>query len=74
LKKAAPVIGLILIVLGVAALAVRGVHYTKREEVLKLGPIQATTETRETVPIPPAAGVAAIVAGVALVWFGARKT
>jgi hypothetical protein len=67
-------IGIVLIILGVAALALRGVSYTKREQVLKIGPIEATAETQKTLPIPPAAGIAAIVAGAALVFVGSRKS
>jgi hypothetical protein len=73
MKKSILIIGIVLIVAGVAALALRGVSYTKREQVLKIGPIEATAETQKTVPIPPAAGIAAIIGGAALVYLGTRK-
>jgi uncharacterized membrane protein YidH (DUF202 family) len=66
-------IGIILIVCGVLALAAGGFSYTKREKVLDLGPLQASTETRKTVPIAPIAGVAAIVGGIALVMVGSKS-
>ena len=66
-------IGILLIVFGVVALAVGGFSYTKREKVLDLGPIQATSEKRETIPLSPIAGLASIGAGVALVVVGSRK-
>jgi uncharacterized membrane protein YidH (DUF202 family) len=65
-------IGIILIVFGVLALAFGGFSYTRREKVLDLGPLQASTETRKTVPIAPIAGVAALVGGIALVVAGSR--
>lgn len=60
-------IGIILIVLGVIALAYQGITYTKKEKVLDIGPIQATTEKHETIPLPPVLGVCALVGGVILI-------
>jgi hypothetical protein len=65
--------GIVLIVLGVLALAYGGFSYTREKKVIDLGPVQATTKTRETVPVPPLLGAAAIVGGIALVIVGARK-
>jgi uncharacterized membrane protein YidH (DUF202 family) len=65
-------IGVILIVFGLAALAIGGINYTKREKVLDIGPITATTEKHETIPLPPLVGIAAVVAGVVLVVSGAK--
>jgi len=65
-------IGVLLIVFGLAALAVGGFSYTKREKVLDIGPLQATTEKHETVPLSPLLGVTAVVAGIALVVVGAK--
>ena len=45
--KASVIVGILLIVLGVFALAYGGFSFTREEEVLDLGPIEATAETRE---------------------------
>lgn len=66
-------IGIILIVVGIAALAMGGFSYTKREKVLDIGPLQATTETRKTIPITPVAGVAALAGGIALLVVGSKS-
>ncbi len=66
-------IGIILIVVGIAALAMGGFSYTKREKVLDIGPLQATTETRKTIPIAPIAGLAALAGGIALVVVGSKS-
>ena len=66
-------IGVLLIVFGIVALAVGGIGYTRREKVLDLGPIQATTEKRELIPLSPVAGIAAVAAGVVLVIVGSRR-
>ena len=65
-------IGMVLIVIGVLALAFGGFSYTKREKVLDLGPLHATTETRKTIPIAPIAGIAALLGGIALVVAGSK--
>jgi hypothetical protein len=64
---------IVLIVVGVIALAYGGVTYTKEKKVIDLGPIQATTKERETIPLPPVLGVAAIAGGVILLVVSGRK-
>ena len=66
-------VGLLLIVIGVVALALGGISYTKREKVVDIGPIEATAERRETIPLPPVLGGLALVGGVALMIAGSRK-
>lgn len=67
------VAGVVLIVLGLAALAYQGITYTSRETVLDIGPVHATAERQKTFPLPPVLGIAAVVGGVALLIVGARK-
>ena len=67
-------IGVVLIVLGIVALAYGGITYTKREKVLDIGPIEATAERQKTIPLPPVLGGLALVGGVALLIAGSRKS
>lgn len=67
------IVGILLIVLGVLALAYGGFSYTKREEIVDLGPLEATAETRETVPLPPILGGLALAGGIVLLIAGSRK-
>lgn len=67
------IVGIVLIVIGVIALAYGGISYTKREKVLDIGPIEATTETRETIPLPPLLGGLALAGGVVLLIVGSRR-
>jgi uncharacterized membrane protein YidH (DUF202 family) len=67
------ILGIVLIVAGVLVLAYGGFSYTREKTVIDLGPIEANTRTRETVPIPPILGGAAIVGGVVLLAVGARR-
>jgi hypothetical protein len=54
--KTATLVGLVLIVLGVLALAYQGVTYTTHKKVLDVGPIQATKTEHNTIPLPPIVG------------------
>lgn len=67
------IIGLLLIVGGLAMLLMGGFSYSKSEKVLDVGPLEATVQTKERVPIPPLVGGLALAAGVALLLVG-KKT
>ena len=65
--------GIVLIVLGALILTYHGVTYTTRQKVLQIGPLEATTKTKKTIPLPPILGGLALAGGVALVIIGVRK-
>jgi uncharacterized membrane protein YidH (DUF202 family) len=67
-------VGILLIVVGVIGLAVGGINYTRREKVIDIGPIEATAERRERIPLPPIAGGLALAAGVVLVLAGNKRS
>ena len=67
------IIGMILIVIGVIALVFGGITYTRREKVLDIGPLQASTERQKTIPLSPVLGGLALVGGVALMIAGSRR-
>lgn len=67
------IIGVVLIVIGIIALAYGGITYTKREKVLDIGPLEATTERRETIPLPPVLGGLALAGGIVLLIVGSRR-
>ena len=64
---------IVLIVVGVISLAYGGISYTREKKVIDIGPIEATAKTRETIPLPPVLGAAAIVGGIAMLVVSARK-
>jgi hypothetical protein len=70
--QAMKILAIVLIVVGLVALAYEGITYTKREKVLEVGPITATKETTKTIPLPPVLGGAALVCGVVLLIAAAR--
>jgi hypothetical protein len=65
--------GILLVVLGALALAYQGINYTRQETVIDLGPIHATKETQDRIPLPPVLGGLALAGGIALLVVGARK-
>lgn len=66
--------GIVLVVVGVLALAFGGFTYTTREKIVDIGPIEATAEKEETVPLPPLVGGAALVGGLVLLVVAGRKS
>jgi len=67
------VVGVVLIVLGLLALAYQGFTYTSRETVIDIGRLHATADRQRTLPLPPVLGIAAVAGGVALLVAGLRK-
>ena len=67
-------VGIALIVLGIVAFAYQGITYTSREKIIDIGPIQATAETKKTIPLSPLLGGLALAGGIVLVVVGAKKS
>ena len=63
-------IGIVLLVLG-AFVVFRGMSYSDRDEVLKVGDVEASVETKKA--IPTWVGGLAIVAGIALLATGMKR-
>ena len=67
------IIGLVLIVLGIGALAYKGITYTTREKIFDIGSIQASADVQKTVPLSPILGGLSLVGGIVLVVIGRKK-
>lgn len=67
-------VGIALIVLGIVAFAYQGITYTSREKVVDIGPLQASVDTKKTIPLPPILGGLVLVGGIALVVVGAKQS
>ena len=65
--------GVLLILLGVVALAYQGITYTSRDTVIDVGPIHATAERQHTMPLSPVLGIVAIAGGAMLLYVGRRS-
>lgn len=71
--KPAGILGLVLIVIGIVALAYGGFTYTKREKVVDFGPLQISADRQKTIPLPPILGALCLVGGVVLVVAGNKS-
>jgi hypothetical protein len=70
--KAATIVGVILIILGIAGFAVGGISFTHEKKDVDLGPVQVSHEQKQTLPISPILSTLSLIAGVGLVVAGAR--
>ena len=66
-------LGVILLVAGLAGLAWPVISYTKTEKVVDLGPVEVTAERQKHVPVPPIVGGLAAVAGLVIIVASSRK-
>ena len=71
--KPAGIVGIILIAIGIIALAYGGFTYTTREKVIDAGPLQVSADREKTVPFPPILGGLCLVGGIVLVLAGNKK-
>ena len=70
--KTSVIVGVLLIVFGMAALVYKNFSYTSEETVAQIGPLKATAETEKNVPIPDMLGIAAIIAGIVVIAVGVK--
>lgn len=63
-----------MILAGALALGYGSFSFTKATHEAKLGPLTMSVEEKQTVNLPAWAGVAAIVAGAALLVFGGKRS
>ena len=71
--KPAVIVGVILIILGIVALAYQGITYTSKEKVVDIGPLKVEAQKEKTIPLPPVLGALLLVGGVVLVVISGRK-
>ncbi len=68
------IVGVVCIVLGLAALAYQGITYTTREKIIDVGPVQVTAEKEHAIWLPPLLGVVVVGTGVVLVVVRMRRS
>ena len=69
----ARIAGIVLIVFGLIGFVWGGISWTEEKTIVDLGPIQATAQDRETIPITPVVSGIAVVAGIVLLVIPGRK-
>jgi hypothetical protein len=68
------IIGIILIVVAIAAFAYQGISITTQEKVVDLGPLQVSADKTRTLPLTPIAGGVALAGGIVLLFLGQKKS
>lgn len=71
--KAATIVGILLIILGIIGFATGGLSFTHEKKDVDMGPVQISHKTKDTFPISPVLSTIALVAGVGLVVVGAKS-
>ena len=66
-------LGVLLVVLGLAALIVQNVTFSETKQVVDIGRLQIRAEEQHNVPIPAIAGIFAVIAGLGMI-FASRRT
>ena len=72
--SASKLVGIVLIVAGIIALAYGGFSYTKRTDTASVGPLRVTVQHRQTVAVPIWGGIGVIVLGGVLIALDAKKS
>jgi hypothetical protein len=67
------IVGVVLIVIGVIALAYGGFSFTTSEKVAEIGPLKIEKDKTRSVSLPPVLGGLALVGGIVLLVVGARR-
>jgi len=68
--KTSTILGVLLVLFGMAALIWKGIEYTTEETLIDAGPIEIEAEQQRTIPIAPVVGVVAVVGGIILLGIG----
>jgi hypothetical protein len=71
--SAVKIMGIVLIVAGIAGLLYGNFSYTKETHDVKLGPLELSVAEKQTVNVPVWAGVGAILGGGVLLFYASRK-
>ena len=66
------IVGLVLVIIGLISLMLGGISWTREKTIVDIGPIQARSQERETIPLPPILGGVALVAGALLLFIPSR--
>jgi sulfite exporter TauE/SafE len=71
--KAATIVGILLIVLGIIGYATGGLSFTHEKKVVDAGPVQISRKTQDTLPLSPILSTVSLLAGLGLVVVGAKS-
>jgi hypothetical protein len=70
--KAVTIVGILLIIVGIAGFVLGGISFTHEKKDVDLGPLQVAHKETNTFPISPVLSVLSFITGAGLVVVGAR--
>lgn len=73
MKGLISLVGILLIILGITALAYQGFTYTQQEKIAQIGDVQVTADRERFVYLSPLLGGLSLVVGGVLVALGRKK-
>jgi len=73
MKSFLGILGVLLILIGLAGMVYGGINYTTRDEIAQIGDVKVTADTNKRVSMPPIAGGACLVVGLALVYLSRKQ-
>lgn len=65
--------GILLILVGIAALFYGGFSYTSKKKAVDIGAIQIDKKEKHSFPVSPVLGIVVIAGGAGLIYFGAKR-
>ncbi len=65
-------LGIFLVVIGIAGIALNHFGYTENKTVLQAGPVQVQAKEQHYITVPLAGSIVVLVAGVVLIFVGRR--
>jgi preprotein translocase subunit Sss1 len=71
--KVATIVGLVLTAVGIIGFLLGGIPLGSEETTVGVGPVEVRAETRDSLSIPPLVSGIALVAGIGLIFVGARS-
>ncbi len=67
-------LGIMLVALGVLALAYGGFRYSQSRTILKVGSVSLTAGGHKNIPVPVFAGAGVLIGGIAVLLVGQRRS
>jgi uncharacterized membrane protein YidH (DUF202 family) len=66
-------IGIILVIIGIVALTMGRISWTREKKVLDAGPVEVTTQQHEAIQLPRVLGIISLVGGIVLLAIPERR-
>lgn len=73
MKSLLTIVGILLVIFGIAVLGYKGFTYTSKEKVAEIGNLSVSVDQEKQVYFQPITGVIALIGGIVLVVVGRRK-